>query len=88
MADLSFELVGQRTIPKGRQSWKFLEDQIDKLKPGLAIRMVLPKGQSIPPVYSAWIRYCRRRGVKPYTKISTNANGTRTIFLWYKGEPN
>lgn len=78
-------IVGRDTIPQGkRQKWLFLKDIFKRVKPGQAIRLVLPPEQNRSSVNSAWYRYCRAEGVKGRTRMVVSVGGRNVMWLWYE----
>lgn len=81
------QIVGRDSVPPSKylnhwqESFKRAEE---KLKQGLTLRYIVPKGKSTAVIWSAWDRYCRKLGKKPFYQQEKQADGSILVWLWYE----
>lgn len=87
MQDHSFQatVVGQTTIPEGQgghhiSSYSFLDDMLQKLEKGQAIRLVLPKEKSPSTPVGRWYRICSKG--KGHFRKQKQEDGSLILWLW------
>lgn len=77
-------IVSLESLPNNR--WNgILQKQINSLKHGQAIRIILPRKQKVGGLLTAWYRLCAKtlEGKKAKTMQRKHELGT-TVWLWWE----
>jgi len=76
-------IVGNESLPKGRQMSRFLflHNLAEKLKPGQHIRLVVPQTIGKAAVTSVW--YAIKGKGKPHSMTKRNTDKSYAVYLWF-----
>lgn len=81
MENCQAQIVGVDSIPAKqiRNRWSFIDAYVGKLKPGQALRLIIPKDTPVTGIISRWKRVGGDRSKSVQTK---QPDGSTHLWLW------